>query len=72
MASSPAERWKIFFPTPGPWTDNRKREIRLDFALWKKADPAHIMRWSSQWGEGYPGLAPGMLGHEYQVPGNAV
>jgi len=27
----------------------------LDFALWKKADPTHIMRWPSQWGDGYPG-----------------
>lgn len=27
----------------------------LDFALWKKADPAHIMRWSSPWSDGYPG-----------------
>lgn len=27
----------------------------LDFALWKKADPSHIMRWPSRWGEGFPG-----------------
>lgn len=26
-----------------------------DFALWKKAEPGHIMKWSSPWGEGYPG-----------------
>jgi cysteinyl-tRNA synthetase len=26
-----------------------------DFALWKKADPEHIMQWSSPWGKGYPG-----------------
>ncbi len=26
-----------------------------DFALWKRADPEHIMRWPSPWGEGYPG-----------------
>ncbi len=26
-----------------------------DFALWKKADPEHIMRWPSPWGEGFPG-----------------
>ena len=26
----------------------------LDFALWKKADPSHIMRWPSPWGEGFP------------------
>lgn len=26
-----------------------------DFALWKKASPAHIMRWASPWGDGFPG-----------------
>ncbi len=26
-----------------------------DFALWKRAEPGHIMRWPSPWGEGYPG-----------------
>jgi len=26
-----------------------------DFALWKKAEPGHILKWNSPWGEGYPG-----------------
>ena len=26
-----------------------------DFALWKKAEPKHIMKWDSPWGEGFPG-----------------
>ncbi|WP_417195490.1 cysteine--tRNA ligase [Bizionia sp.] len=26
-----------------------------DFALWKKAEPAHIMRWPSPWSDGFPG-----------------
>ena len=26
-----------------------------DFALWKKAEPKHIMKWVSPWGEGFPG-----------------
>jgi len=26
-----------------------------DFALWKKAQPEHIMRWKSPWSEGFPG-----------------
>ncbi|HZY10055.1 MAG TPA: cysteine--tRNA ligase [Bacteroidota bacterium] len=26
-----------------------------DFALWKKAEPEHIMRWNSPWGVGFPG-----------------
>jgi cysteinyl-tRNA synthetase len=27
----------------------------VDFALWKKAQPEHIMRWKSPWSEGFPG-----------------
>lgn len=27
----------------------------VDFALWKNASPAHIMRWNSPWGDGFPG-----------------
>lgn len=27
----------------------------VDFALWKKADPEHIMRWPSPWSDGFPG-----------------
>jgi cysteinyl-tRNA synthetase len=27
----------------------------VDFALWKKAQPVHIMRWPSPWSEGFPG-----------------
>lgn len=27
----------------------------VDFALWKKAEPNHIMQWKSPWGMGYPG-----------------
>jgi cysteinyl-tRNA synthetase len=26
-----------------------------DFALWKRGEPGHIMRWPSPWGEGFPG-----------------
>ena len=26
-----------------------------DFALWKRAEPGHIMQWHSPWGMGYPG-----------------
>ncbi len=33
--------------------DEKKNSI--DFALWKKAGEAHIMRWKSPWGEGFPG-----------------
>lgn len=26
-----------------------------DFALWKRAEPEHLMQWDSPWGSGYPG-----------------
>ena len=32
-----------------------EKRYPADFALWKKAEPGHIMRWPSPWGEGFPG-----------------
>jgi len=32
-----------------------EKEHPHDFALWKKADPKHIMKWDSPWGLGFPG-----------------
>jgi cysteinyl-tRNA synthetase len=32
-----------------------EKEDPRDFALWKFAEPEHIMRWNSPWGEGFPG-----------------
>ncbi len=34
---------------------NQEKRNPSDFALWKKAEPSHIMRWRSPWGEGFPG-----------------
>lgn len=34
---------------------NDEKRHPADFALWKKADPLHIMQWQSPWGMGYPG-----------------
>ncbi len=34
---------------------NPEKRHPADFALWKKAEAGHLMRWSSPWGEGYPG-----------------
>ena len=34
---------------------NSEKRHPADFALWKKADPRHIMQWDSPWGRGYPG-----------------
>ena len=32
-----------------------EKRHQVDFALWKKAQPEHIMRWPSPWGQGFPG-----------------
>lgn len=34
---------------------NSQKRHPADFALWKKAEPGHIMQWDSPWGRGYPG-----------------
>ena len=39
----------------------------VDFALWKKAQPEHIMRWQSPWSDGFPGwhLECSAMGRKY-------
>ena len=39
----------------------------MDFALWKKASPEHIMRWPSPWSDGFPGwhLECSTMGEKY-------
>ncbi len=32
-----------------------EKKNSIDFALWKKASPEHIMQWNSPWGSGFPG-----------------
>ncbi|MCD8211285.1 MAG: cysteine--tRNA ligase [Prevotella sp.] len=32
-----------------------EKHAQADFALWKKAQPEHIMRWPSPWSDGFPG-----------------
>jgi cysteinyl-tRNA synthetase len=36
-------------------TAQSEKQNPQDFALWKKAEPQHIMRWPSPWGDGFPG-----------------
>ena len=50
-----------------------------DFAIWKKAEPQHIMRWPSPWGEGFPGwhlecsvMGEKYLGHEFDIHGGGM
>ena len=50
-----------------------------DFALWKKASPAHIMRWASPWGDGFPGwhlectvMSTKYLGNQFDIHGGGM
>ncbi len=50
-----------------------------DFALWKRAEPEHIMRWNSPWGEGFPGwhiecsaMARKYLGPNFDIHGGGI
>ena len=36
-------------------TGQEEKKNSVDFALWKKATPEHIMQWKSPWGNGFPG-----------------
>ncbi len=51
----------------------------LDFAIWKKASPEHIMRWSSRWSEGFPGwhlectaMSCKYLGESFDIHGGGM
>jgi len=50
-----------------------------DFALWKKAEPQHIMRWPSPWGDGFPGwhlectaMSTKYLGDQFDIHGGGM
>ena len=50
-----------------------------DFALWKKADTHHIMRWPSPWGSGFPGwhlectaMSTKYLGESFDIHGGGM
>lgn len=50
-----------------------------DFALWKRAEPEHIMRWPSPWGEGFPGwhvecsaMSMKYLGETFDIHGGGL
>lgn len=50
-----------------------------DFALWKKAEPQHIMRWPSPWGIGFPGwhlectaMSTKYLGESFDIHGGGM
>ena len=51
----------------------------FDFALWKKAQPEHIMRWPSEWSAGFPGwhlecsaMSTKYLGEQFDIHGGGM
>lgn len=57
----------------------QEKRFPLDFALWKRAQPEHIMRWRSPWGEGFPGwhaectaMGRKYLGESFDIHGGGM
>ena len=60
-------------------TAQSEKKNQQDFALWKKAEPQHIMRWPSPWGDGFPGwhlectaMSTKYLGETFDVHGGGM
>ncbi len=58
---------------------NPEKRHPHDFALWKRAEPGHLMRWNSPWGEGYPGwhiecstMSMKYLGETFDIHGGGL
>ncbi len=56
-----------------------EKKDSIDFALWKKAAPEHIMRWPSEWSDGFPGwhlecsaMSKKYLGEEFDIHGGGM
>jgi cysteinyl-tRNA synthetase len=57
----------------------KEKRAPQDFALWKKAEPKHIMRWPSPWGDGFPGwhlecttMSSKYLGEQFDIHGGGI
>ena len=56
-----------------------EKKNSYDFALWKKAEPEHIMRWKSEWSDGFPGwhmecsvMSTKYLGEQFDIHGGGL
>ena len=56
-----------------------EKQNPADFALWKKAAPEHIMRWHSEWSDGFPGwhmecsaMSAKYLGEQFDIHGGGI
>ena len=57
----------------------QEKRATMDFALWKKASPEHIMRWPSPWSDGFPGwhtectaMGTKYLGETFDIHGGGM
>ncbi|MFN3555035.1 MAG: cysteine--tRNA ligase [Bacteroidales bacterium] len=57
----------------------QEKRSSVDFALWKKASPEHIMRWPSPWSDGFPGwhlecsaMSTKYLGEVFDIHGGGM
>lgn len=60
-------------------TSQDEKRSPQDFALWKRAEPQHIMRWPSPWGDGFPGwhlectaMSTKYLGESFDIHGGGM
>lgn len=58
---------------------NPEKRNPADFALWKRAEPSHILQWASPWGAGYPGwhiecsaMSTKYLGQPFDIHGGGL
>lgn len=56
-----------------------EKKCPLDFVIWKKAEPKHIMQWNSPWGKGFPGwhlecsvMSTKYLGERFDIHGGGM
>jgi cysteinyl-tRNA synthetase len=58
---------ELLSATRGNLEGQDEKRNSVDFALWKKAQPEHIMRWRSPWSDGFPGwhLECSAMGRKY-------
>ena len=60
-------------------TGQSEKKCPLDFVVWKKAEPKHIMQWNSPWGKGFPGwhlecsvMSTKYLGEQFDIHGGGM
>lgn len=83
------EKWPAYGKLSGRKVEEQQSGARIevnpekrhpaDFALWKKAEPDHLMQWNSPWGRGFPGwhaecsaMSMKYLGETFDIHGGGM